>query len=107
MKTSKYFRQGARESEHHDFGATDTKGRRIGAQIERYDVTTVPVEENPHGLDVPLPPGLWYAWRPHATRDGMKYGATQHENFCATPEQREREIAKYLAAARKRAGRAT
>ena len=94
--------------EHIDFGTLDSRGRKMGACIVRQTVTFEPASDHEQsGLFWSKEPGVYYAWWPHATRNGETYGALQGEKLCETPEEREQAIAKYLAGARKRASKAT
>jgi hypothetical protein len=78
------------------FGTADAKGRAIGAMV----VLSNGEYENP---DVFV--GRVFGFRPQATRDGDSYGALQNERWFATVTERDAEVTKYLANARKRASK--
>lgn len=88
----------------HDFFLSDAKGRRIGARIWLAVATSVEIADDSRGWSN-LPPGVYFAWCPHATRNGNTYGATQEYRYCKTEDERAQAIAKYLADARKRAAK--
>lgn len=48
-------------------------------------------------------PGLYWSFRPSATRSGVEYGATQPRQYFKTEAEMEAAIAKYFASAKKRA----
>ncbi len=91
---------------HHDLGHADAKGRRIGAEI-RTSLITVADKPADHsgGYYGYRPAGRYYAFVPHATRNGVHYGASQRETLFAKVEERDAAIEKYLANARKRAAK--
>lgn len=88
--------------EHHNFGALDRLGRRIGARVKRF--TARYFLGAPGAGPYHVAPGDYLAFIPHATRNEEVYGASQPTEYFATSEDREARIAAYLAGARKRAG---
>ena len=98
-------------SEQHNFGVIDRKRREFGAIIYRSLQTYEPGPENnksPTGYEwqsgsTSTQPGLYFAWIGQATRGGLPFGACQDLRLCKSEEEREAAIAKYLAAAKKRA----
>jgi hypothetical protein len=84
------------------FDVLDKRGRVVGARITRNEHTYT---EGGDRAWYEQTPGTFYAFTPHATRNGETYGASQRTVLCATPEEREAAIAKYLRAARKRAAK--
>lgn len=111
-------------TEHHDLEASDRLRRRIGTNVSRCTVTTARVmrytdtgEGVPVGTDLNAQPRRpWdyhqeatppaYGWAPHATRNGAIYGASQPWAWFDTEAEREADVARYLASARKRAAKA-
>ena len=87
-----------------NFGIRDNKGRFVGCQIEtgiaEFIFSTVPdaVTFYPKIL-----PGKYVWFRPHATRDGRRYGACQVDRYFETTEKMEKAIAKYVEKAKARA----
>lgn len=89
---------------HHDLGHKDGRGRAIGADIF-FDRRTYEPTASEAGGWYTLAPGTYYCWTPQATRDGTRYGACQDARHCASAEERDAEIKKYLADAAKRAAK--
>ena len=92
---------------HHNFGIKDAKGREIGAKITTFLVTRTmrDNQEDSWYICDPKKLGTHIAYRAQATRDGKSFGASQYENWCATEEERNQKIEKYLADAKKRASK--
>lgn len=94
--------------EHHSFEITDRLGRDVGAQISlctRIVEAPVAGQEASWLNTTRQETGTWFCWLGYATRAGKIYGAIQHWHYCATEAQRHAEVAKYLKAAAKRAGK--
>jgi hypothetical protein len=94
-----------------NFGINDSRGREIGAQIYTYEETHTEISDEAaaasySGYYTGVEPGLYFGFRPHATRNGSTYGALQHGARFATVAERDAAIEKYLAGARKRAAKA-
>jgi hypothetical protein len=83
------------------FDMYDSKGREIGARLNRYTVRFVNAPDAMCYYRVPA--GKYFAVQPHATRDRESYGPCQSSQYFATPEGRDLYIEKYLASAKKRA----
>ena len=87
------------------FDVVDAKGRAIGSQIKRIEADWVDAAEGAgYGYRTDRR-GHWFAFEPHATRDGKRYGAYQGPRWFATVEDREAAIVEYLVQARKRAAK--
>lgn len=99
-----------------DFGVVDERGRRMGALIDFYEFDLVEVEEaereaRTRSSDVNLrcrgyfnaEPGHYFAYCPHATRNGRRFGALQATPWFKTEAEREAAVAKYLNGAQRRA----
>lgn len=86
---------------HHGFGVFDKKGREIGVRIELSDAVFTTIVHGDYGYD--MAPGMYYAFNPHATRDGHSYGASQSIQYFRTAAERDAAVRKYLAGARQRA----
>ena len=87
------------------FGVLDKRGRQIGAVIYTIEETFT-ATDSARGAVWCVEPGTWFAWWPQATRDGVKYGALQGRRRFRTAEERDADIERYLADARKRASKA-
>lgn len=86
-----------------DFGVVDDKGRMIGYQIKLFDVEYVAfVEGDNYAYCNSHQPGKYFAFYPHATRNGNTYGACQQKQEYSTKAEREEAIKKYIDSARKR-----
>jgi hypothetical protein len=82
----------------------DAKGRVIGADIHRFLATfTQKSEDARNGYR--HEPGTFFGFRPHATRNGLPYGASQSRQYFKTEAEREQAISAYLANAMKRAAK--
>lgn len=99
-------------TEHVPFGLRDARGREIGAKITRYSCEVV--HEEPQLLwstredgTPSREAGAWLCWYPQATRDGSSFGALQNRRYFRTEEEREADIQRYLADAKKRAAKAS
>jgi len=88
-------------NEFHQFDANDAKGRIVGCRIQRevlvYDYNT---PDQNYGYSQPA--GTYFCWMGRATRSGKDFGAIQPNHHCATEQEREEQIEKYLANAQKR-----
>jgi hypothetical protein len=84
------------------FDAIDTKGRRFGARVSfsRVEFVALP-DDATSGWR--REPGVYIVARPHATRNGVEYGASQREHYFDTLDQAQAWGEIYLAAAEKRA----
>jgi hypothetical protein len=101
----------------HGFCVHDRKSRELGALITYRKVTYAPgpkispAKTLKDGYKLPeyrsgsttVQPGEYFAWVGMATRRGEPYGPLQTTHLCATAEQRDAEVAKYLRAAKQRA----
>ncbi len=94
-----------REPVHASFDAIDTKGRRFGARVRIEVLEYVPAEDGANwGYRIaPDMLGIRFHALPHATRDGVDYGAWQSGKLCRTEADAHAYAAKYLADAEKRA----
>lgn len=92
-------------TEHVDFGLSDSRGRKIGARIRTYRQDRVPAI----GSNTLLAPDSlgtgWFVLDVHATRDGKPYGASQATRYFESATARSIATDRYLADARKRAAR--
>lgn len=95
---------GSRTRTHESFGDLDERGRMVGARITRYEIETIAVGPDAEGYVLYLAhAGRWFAFEPHATRDGQRYGASQSTRYYPTAGRREDAISLYLREAMKRA----
>lgn len=87
------------------FDAVDTKGRRFGARVRLEVVEYTPVEDAAFGrYHIPSHRlGIWFHAYPHATRDGVDYGAWQSGKAFRTEDEAHTYAARYFIAAEKRA----
>lgn len=95
---------------------TDKRGRAIGLSIARFEAqldvmhdtrTGEPIargHDRSHGAWEQRP-GTVYAWQPQALRDGRPYGPGQDSRAFDSREEREADIAAYIARFAKRHGR--
>jgi len=97
----------ASETVHIDFGAVDSRGRSIGAKITTFgeEFAVIPADAPAYDFWL-IEPGPWFTWYPQATRNGVKYGALQPARRFRTAEERDADIERYIAAARKRVAKA-
>lgn len=90
-----------------DFAAVDTKGRTFGAQAFcfscEFERKTGEVAAYAAARFDQREPGTWYGYRPHATRGGKLYGASQGERLFATEAERDAAAERYLREAGERA----
>ena len=90
-----------------DFPYLDSRARRIGSRIYRFIETITESPDANSGYLVRRSNfGSWYVFEPHATRDGIVYGASQQGRYFRTEKAREDAVAEYLADAEKRASKA-
>lgn len=115
--------------EHHDFGVSDERGRKIGAFVSRCTVTVASVmryDDTGEGVPANLSmrdlwladhagtaPRKWsyheeatepaYGFSPHATRNGTPYAALQSWRWFSSEAEREAAVTAYLKSAHKRA----
>jgi hypothetical protein len=87
-----------------DFGTQDAKGRRIGARIRTWE-TLAETAAPDACMYYHLAPGTYFTLDVQATRDGTRFGASQHLRYFATAAERDNALARYLIDARKRAAR--
>lgn len=90
--------------EHFEFPYVDSRGRKVGARIARFEATYTEVGQDARSW-YSRAPGHYFAFHPWATRNGQRYGASQREQFFSTEAEREAAIQKYLKAAFKRASK--
>lgn len=94
------------------FDAVDTKGRVFGASVRPFSCEYKPetcelwdTESNRRSVEetnrTRKAGHRYFGFRPHATRGGKSYGASQGERIFETAEQRDAAIAKYFATAEK------
>jgi hypothetical protein len=85
-----------------NFGIYDAKGREIGAIYTIGQCKFVEYDPVLHGYGASrtIEPGKYFFTNAQATRDGRAYGARQSSKFFKTIEEAQREIARYLAAAK-------
>ena len=94
-----------REPVHALFDAIDNKGRRFGARVRIEVIEFAPATEDtfcPY-LVPARDLGRWFHVLPHATRDGVDYGAWQSGKSFRTEALAQAYIARYFAEAEKRA----
>lgn len=90
------------KTEHVSFEVKDKRGRMIGARITRNTITYSPQDEGKtwgYQTEAGTFPFVIF----QATRNGQRYGASQPLKIVKDDAEAEAVIAKYLAAARKRA----
>lgn len=92
-----------RQTANVSFDVVDKKGRLIGAKVYTFEIDFIEIESD-SGSYWTIAPGHYFGFIPQATRNGQDYGAIQNFRLFLTPAERDDAIAKYLAAARKRAG---
>lgn len=85
-----------------DFEVVDSKGRMIGSRITTWECDFVECPDG-SGWYSNIAPGHYYQYEPHATRDGVTYGAMQGSKMFTTEAERAQAIARYLLGARRRA----
>ena len=85
-------------------GYNDPRGRAMGARIFTGEVNFVPAPEDARSW-YNIEPGHYFAFEPHATRDGITYGPIQKLQYFKTEQERFVAIEKYLNSARKRAAK--
>ncbi len=86
------------------FGVKDSKGREIGAQIRTWETdfeSTSPEAKVWYAIK----PGHYFSLYAQATRGGKAFGASQSTHYFTIVSARNAAIEKYLAQARKRAGK--
>lgn len=95
------------DGEHVDLGATDKRGRTIGAMIFRgeYDAVEAPAGARSY-YNSTTGAGHMFTFRPWATRNGKTYGAWQYGRSFESAAERDAAIEAYLKDARKRAAKA-
>lgn len=101
-------RTGPTECEVALVGSADKRGRAIGLSITRFEArldvmhdtrTGEPIargHDRSHGAWEQRP-GTVYAWQPQALRDGFPYGPGQDSRAFDSREEREADIAAYIA----------
>lgn len=103
MKTKEHQRS-VSTKESYSFDVKDRLGREIGAAVWLYHIEYREVPEDTlSGYYDRIAPGAYYAFVPHATRNGKCYGASRQEQRHATEAGRRLAIEKYIAGAQKRA----
>lgn len=90
---------------YYNFDLKDSKGRVIGARIQTKIVEYTAIEGTNLTAYWDIEPGVYFAFIPHATRNGEIYGPVQNERRFKTRLERENAIDKYLKDARKRASK--
>ncbi len=87
-----------------DFGILDSKGRMIGFCIKIFDVEYVEFSQDVANVMYysNKPVGKYFAFQPHATRNGKTYGACQQDQEYLTKSERDAAIQKYIESAKKR-----
>lgn len=83
----------------------DGRGRLMGVRVERCEADWVDSPEGQLWGYITERRGHWFSYRPHTTRDGKHYGPVQTERWFATREERDADIARYIADAQKRANK--
>lgn len=96
----------------------DSRGRLAGGSVRRADYAARLLADGEKMVHTPgasywsAPSvgigedGRTYAFRPHSTRDGKAYGATQAQKFYATPAERDAAVEAYFVGMEKRARKA-
>ena len=89
---------------HFDFGSVDSKGRKIGANINIVTVEYVPLVEGEihHWYSCNRAAGVYFTFRPQLTKNGVAFGASQDRRYFNTDAERQEAIEAYLASAKKR-----
>jgi len=89
-----------------DFGLLDSRGRKIGAIISRYEVDVIEMPPGSTGgmrfRSPRIGVGVWPVGAVQMTRDGKSYGASFHSEVFSTSEEREAHIERRLADMKKR-----
>lgn len=93
-------------NEQHDFGITDSKLRNVGTSVEYSVQVFEPIHDGWKDGYYHRAPGVYLCWYGHATRDGERFGALQTTHFCATEDERDKQVRKYIESARLRAEKA-
>ena len=91
------------DRQHYDFGVSDAKGRALGAYVTRLEFDYILAPEDARSWSPDCEPGHYFAYRPHAARGRAPFGASQSMVSFKTEAEREADIERYLAAAKKRA----
>jgi hypothetical protein len=80
----------------------DDRGRVVGARARlTVEVHTDETDDSKAGTWM-VPAGTYFTYRPHATRNGKPFGASQNQMYFATREERDAAVEQYFAGARKR-----
>jgi len=101
-KRSEYQNQDTRAER---FGVADYKGREIGGMVDtfEFDFTPMSAAEEATEASWDQAPGHYFGFRPHATRNGQRFGALQRKQLFLTAGARDAAVEKYFRNARKRA----
>jgi hypothetical protein len=87
------------------FGVKDRLGREIGGIGYRWDnVVFRPAPEDANYWNC-TPEGTYFAFCPHASRNGKPYGAIQRDQFYTTAAERDAAMETYFTNAAKRAAK--
>jgi hypothetical protein len=88
------------------FGLFDKKGREIGARVTLQMREMVLVETNEeYRCGFSIEPGNYFTFTPSAARGGQSFGAFSGTRYFKSEAARSAAVAKYLAAAKKRAAK--
>lgn len=90
-----------------DYEVLDQRGRAIGVRVDlgTFELGNVEITDPNDGrcswprLEV----GFYFTWTTHGLRDGRAHGPLQTTHYCATAEERELAVAKFLRDAATRA----
>lgn len=85
----------------HSYGLVDKQGRAVGCIINTCIATFVEAPADYRYGTSSKPAGVYFAFRPQATRDGKRFGPWQTTRYFNTAEERETAIAIYLRKAKK------
>lgn len=105
MKVQRKFDYDATETTLVDYEVKDRLGRRIGAEIRFLPCEVVALPDDAPSYWRGPAVGQYFAASFNATRDGVRYGASQRQKLFATAAERDAARDKYLADARKRAAK--
>jgi hypothetical protein len=93
-----------RRTQEYSFDVVDNAGRVVGARVHTFVATFAELPAGVAGWAKKA--GTYYGYRPQATRDGERYGASQSDRMFTDEASRDADVFAYLYDARRRAERA-
>lgn len=93
----------AEDTVRRNFGVKDRLGREIGGIAYRFRETFTEVPEGQTYHHRGYAPGQYFAFNPHASRNGREYGALQKTQYFTDAESRDAAVELYFRNAEKRA----